>query len=298
MYCIVLSEETLVRSRINSNRASGFTLIELLVVIAIIAILAAILFPVFEQARAKARQASCTSNVKQLGLAFMMYVQDYDETFPYWDWGSSYSGASGPSRDHFESMWMNSTYPYIKNAQVYACPGANDRTTLQQSLYWAWCWSDADFLNSNTQPALYNVPVNYGMSESIEQGYLCGGSACSDAALTVPANMLLLGDCAIGLTGAGPPSNNPTDPAHHYIISRVAYPNMIANCFGSAWPTCGAAANDHGDYRPDLSPNASVFDQQARHSGGSLIGYADGHAKWMRDNQITWDLFTGYTGPY
>jgi len=63
-------------------RQGGFTLIELLVVIAIIAILAAILFPVFAQARAKARQISCTSNLKQLGQAILMYVQDYDETLP------------------------------------------------------------------------------------------------------------------------------------------------------------------------------------------------------------------------
>jgi len=65
-----------------SNRRTGFTLIELLVVIAIIAILAAILFPVFAQARAKARQASCLSNSKQLGLALYLYAQDYDETLP------------------------------------------------------------------------------------------------------------------------------------------------------------------------------------------------------------------------
>src|ERR671916_3232132 len=64
------------------TKRNGFTLIELLVVIAIIAILAAILFPVFAQAREKARQASCLSNVKQIGLAAMMYVQDYDETYP------------------------------------------------------------------------------------------------------------------------------------------------------------------------------------------------------------------------
>jgi prepilin-type N-terminal cleavage/methylation domain-containing protein len=66
------------------RQRGGFTLIELLVVIAIIAILAAILFPVFAQAREKARQTTCVSNLKQIGTAFMMYVQDYDETYPPW----------------------------------------------------------------------------------------------------------------------------------------------------------------------------------------------------------------------
>lgn len=93
---------------------NGFTLIELLVVIAIIAILAAILFPVFAQAREKARQVSCLSNQKQLGLAFMQYVQDYDEVFP-----STYYYGEG---------WAEIIYPYVKSAGVYVCPDDNGRT--------------------------------------------------------------------------------------------------------------------------------------------------------------------------
>src|SRR5436189_5484328 len=89
----------------------AFTLIELLVVIAIIAILAAILFPVFAQARAKARQATCISNMKQIMLAEMMYVQDYDETHS-WLWG--WSPAFTP--------WMQQINPYVKNERVWLCP--------------------------------------------------------------------------------------------------------------------------------------------------------------------------------
>ena len=89
----------------------GFTLIELLVVIAIIAILAAILFPVFAKAREKARQASCQSNEKQLGLAIIQYVQDNDETEP------STSDASG-----FGPGWAGKIYPYAKSTALFGCP--------------------------------------------------------------------------------------------------------------------------------------------------------------------------------
>ena len=91
----------------------GFTLIELLVVIAIIAILAAILFPVFARAREKARQTSCLANVKQINLGMMMYVQDYDEVTPIYRFSSS----SNP-----RLYWHQSLTPYLKNEQILRCP--------------------------------------------------------------------------------------------------------------------------------------------------------------------------------
>ncbi len=101
----------------------GFTLIELLVVIAIIAILAAILFPVFARAREKARQTSCLSNTKQLGLGFMQYVQDYDEVLPLWRNTMGTSGVGGDDR-----YWYQVIDPYVKNSQVFRCPSRPDRS--------------------------------------------------------------------------------------------------------------------------------------------------------------------------
>jgi prepilin-type N-terminal cleavage/methylation domain-containing protein len=96
----------------------GFTLIELLVVIAIIAILAAILFPVFARAREKARQTSCLSNMKQVGLSVLMYIQDYDETFPM----SAYPDANDPTSRTAAYTYDEVCQPYIKNTQLFTCP--------------------------------------------------------------------------------------------------------------------------------------------------------------------------------
>ena len=102
----------------STKKSAGFTLIELLVVIAIIAILAAILFPVFAQAREKARQTGCASNLKQLGLAFMQYQQDFDEYFP-----DNIDATTNPNADiYHDNKWAGEIYPYVKSMGVFACP--------------------------------------------------------------------------------------------------------------------------------------------------------------------------------
>jgi len=104
----------------NKNKngiSNGFTLIELLVVIAIIAILAAILFPVFAQAREKARASTCLSNLKQIGTSIMMYTDDYDETYPM-----SFIDKTAEGGTFTE--WQDILYPYIKNYKIFFCPSS------------------------------------------------------------------------------------------------------------------------------------------------------------------------------
>src|SRR5687767_15105762 len=119
-------------------RKSGFTLIELLVVIAIIAILAAILFPVFARARENARRASCQSNLKQIGLGILQYVGDYDEIMPRLYFTNPVSPQNqfttnyryqdlsrGEDSTVVNYKWMDAVYPYIKSEQVFVCPSAS-----------------------------------------------------------------------------------------------------------------------------------------------------------------------------
>ncbi len=146
----------------------GFTLIELLVVIAIIAILAAILFPVFAQAREKARQTSCLSNLKQIGLALIMYSQDYDEAFPSVIAQQSQDGGCAPNLEWYAlgGGWTTLANPYIKNGQIFRCPSS-------ESPYWVsgnpegWCGTpDQNAVN------LLKTTAPTGVTYMVRKAYL------------------------------------------------------------------------------------------------------------------------------
>lgn len=146
------------------RKRSGFTLIELLVVIAIIAILAAILFPVFAQARDKARQMACLSNTKQIALAVYQYAQDYDETLPVYGFNAQARG-----------RWQFQILPYIKNTEVYTCPNipANkwvrpNGSALGTSDRGGYGWSLAIGANAAASGGNLNIAPGYTLAQILK----------------------------------------------------------------------------------------------------------------------------------
>ncbi len=157
----------------------GFTLIELLVVIAIIAILAAILFPVFARAREKARQTACLNNVKQIALGILMYAQDYDERMPM-----LYMNRTSPSSTWYGIAQM--LHPYVNNVDVHDCPSASHTSNLNS----------------------YNGNRSYGY----HRGIIVPNGARRMALIQRPADIVMLGDvchdpnnrCALNSPTSGP----------------------------------------------------------------------------------------------
>ncbi len=156
----------------------GFTLIELLVVIAIIAILAAILFPVFARAREKARQSSCLSNMKQLTLGMLMYAQDYDERLPMCRYPDTPFYPSPVDGVLCTFSWVQVTYPYVKNAQVLECPSDNYARPVYTN-------------GSTTNMSKYSYARNYGYFNGDKKRVM---DAHKLAEFAEPAGTIMLGE--------------------------------------------------------------------------------------------------------
>ncbi len=248
-------------------RRKAFTLIELLVVIAIIAILAAILFPVFSQAREKARQATCVSNMKNIGLALTQYVQDYDESFPAertpcWNgWRTSRNALA----------WFEQLDPYLRNLDVLRCPTAR----------FEWQWR-ANCFPGHPNHDLFkrsNRRVNYGFNEALHNSHPTFADGSGDpwgrgwgrlAGMRFPAEVVVIADNW----------NTFVTPWAEDRTSRVDVRIAFAN--GNPWDfgMCGCPAN--------IVDRASDAQKEGwpRHLGGAVITLADGHAKWYRWSNV------------
>jgi prepilin-type N-terminal cleavage/methylation domain-containing protein/prepilin-type processing-associated H-X9-DG protein len=230
------------------SQRRGFTLIELLVVIAIIAILAAILFPVFAQAREKARQATCLSNMKQMALASRMYLSDYDDTVvPCYLYSSS----------SYLQVWPDLLAPYVKNAQMWYCPNHSEiytygRNTFPEGegpglkrLRWSLGCNNWHYWPGNNQ----SKPAILLGAMGVNRPGLTINS--HEAEIENPANLVMAVDAADNWEIWTPPSMDWMNP--------VAKP-----------------------HRAGATVRGLVH---ARHSGGFNAFFSDGHAKWLRETK-------------
>jgi prepilin-type N-terminal cleavage/methylation domain-containing protein/prepilin-type processing-associated H-X9-DG protein len=254
-----------------SRRA--FTLIELLVVIAIIAILAAILFPVFAQAREKARAASCLSNMKQISLAFLMYNQDYDETFPR----SVFLPNPAGSNTFTDIIpWDVVVAPYIKNGQAGAVGSAWTAGTLGKGGPIFQCPSDAaanraSFAN-DVVLRTYAVASGYDWNGPLKEGVFPKNDvapktqARAVAEVPAPATSLLLVEA--------PNWQGVTNFAARTEVYTAIQQQMFNDGRSGVgwWQATGIADAQRPANRP-------------YHNGGWNYAFADGHAKWHRPEQ-------------
>lgn len=262
---------------VSTTHKRGFTLIELLVVIAIIAILAAILFPVFAQAREKARQASCISNNKQVGLAILQYVQDYDEQYPSGRTVASTTPNTANSLWAGEG-WAGEVYPYSKSAQILRCP------------------DDPTAPIAGATP-LY--PVSYSYNFNMAGG--TGFAGASIASLSAPAVTVTLSEVKGDIANAVVASELPSGATITYSstgdgINYLFYTDVFTAAANAM--TTGGIQYDSGvpgSYSCTTTPAppkgcagyAVTNSYGGRHASGAIYFLADGHAKYLKPGAVS-----------
>jgi prepilin-type N-terminal cleavage/methylation domain-containing protein len=274
------------------QRNKGFTLIELLVVIAIIAILAAILFPVFAKVREKARQTACLSNIRQLGLAIGQYANDYDDHFP--------NGADASGR---ASGWAYTVYPYTSSAAVFTCP--DDSSQTGQGTF---------ALNGQTRPYAsssygYNTDFAYQDYFGNPSQSGCGASTCPNGNKSYGQEYMTEPDKTVVLfevTGSrfyDITDSNRLDPKADGNFGASASGNGLGfdsynggnvdpvggnepASAAAATPTDGFVKYDTG-YFQNSTINGMFRNPIGRHSGGTNYLLGDYHAKWLRSSSIS-----------
>lgn len=295
------------QAAVNGSRNNAFTLIELLVVIAIIAILAAILFPVFAQARAKARQTACLSNMKQIGIGVIQYTQDYDGVIPpaflYFaplnpDGSTTNTGAPNIS-------WPSMIYPYVKNEGVFVCPGANDDLFSPDSTYiktsggaptpkkYVGVTTSADSSFGTGGDGSTCVKVNSGDTRCTATQ--AAGNYCLVNKLSYARNTINNASgswVTAGFYGTGPKSgfvglrtyNDLTESDVKAPASTIFILDAIT---GSATTTTILAQGSsmraiQSEDRTDRIATDTANKPDYRHNGGYVLLYGDGHAGWKK----------------
>lgn len=261
-------------SKQKQRSSKGFTLIELLVVIAIIAILAAILFPVFARARENSRRASCQSNLKQISLGIKQYMQDYDDTFIKASWNTS-----DGSPALYPNGWAAVLQPYVKSDQIYQCPSQPNRDNVAADL--------------TTQDFGYS---DYFFNSNLGANVDCSGKRIvKESELDYSSNVIMIGDGGRG--GATNFANYPplqpypsgtasgtqvsdlnTRPAYHYL------PGFWTKAADNASVVSAAYAYTDGKYMQQVNDT---------HLQGMNIGFVDGHVKWYKPEKLTFDNPSG-----
>jgi prepilin-type N-terminal cleavage/methylation domain-containing protein/prepilin-type processing-associated H-X9-DG protein len=234
----------------------AFTLIELLVVIAIIAILAAILFPVFARVREKARQTACLSNMKQLGLAYTQYLEDFDEEYPPTSFGEPHG-------------WAGVIYPYVKSTGLYKCP--DDST--------------APVTSGN----LTAVPVSYEQNTNLG-GPVGFGAGIKLAQLNAPSSTVLLLECSGSVVVVTDIDEDTAALTAKPIGGWQSPDSNGVNCSG-LWGGGNCAVYATGSPFGGRAEPAAVAGT-ARHTTGSNFLATDGHVKYLQPSQVS----TGQAG--